>query len=299
MITKTSTSFILACFALVCFLGFSSCRKLTTIVPPSVKDTISKTVHVIPDYDFNDATLTNDGWTKTFEDNFDGDLSKWRTLTGGVQNELACYQPANVKIANGVLQLSVKKETVTGPAIVDTKPTKTFDYSSGWMVCKSTISASTATPRVRIVSRIKVASGYGLTSVLYSFGGDWPTNGEIDFLLVKGSNTSELLADYSYGTTSFQDLVKGGLSSNIADGDLSGAFHVYELEWSQSSLKTYLDGKLIETKTAGGYIPGMFGKTQYLSLNLPVGGLYYKDLIPANIQTGSIQVDYIKVFTSK
>ncbi|WPU95700.1 glycoside hydrolase family 16 protein [Mucilaginibacter sabulilitoris] len=280
-------------------LILSSCSKIGLAPVPNESVPLSPgQVHVIPNYDVNDTALTNKGWIKSFEDNFNGDLSQWRVLNGGVQKELACYQAANLKISGGYLTISAKKETVTGPEIVGADPVKSFDYSSGWIVSKAQISINATTPVIRIVARLKVAPGNGLTSLLYSFGGNWPTNGEIDFLEVKGSDKDELLSDYQYGQVPLQDLVKNGLSTTVTDGDLSAAFHVYEFEWSQTSIRTYIDGKLVETKTQGGYIPAMFGKMQSLSLSLPVGGLYYNNLQPANVVPGAMVVDYVKIFSS-
>jgi hypothetical protein len=70
------------------------------------------------------------------------------------------------------------------------------------------------------------------------------------------------------------------------------------MEWSQNALTSYLDGHLVEAKTSGGHVADLFGKSHHLSLSLPVGGGYYSALNTANIQGGTMYVDYIKVFTS-
>jgi beta-glucanase (GH16 family) len=70
------------------------------------------------------------------------------------------------------------------------------------------------------------------------------------------------------------------------------------MEWTQNSLKSYLDGNLVEVKTTGGYISNLFGTSQNVSLTVPVGGWFYGKLNPADIQSGTMYVDYVKVFTS-
>ena len=70
------------------------------------------------------------------------------------------------------------------------------------------------------------------------------------------------------------------------------------MEWTKNSLNSYLDGKLVEVKTAGGYIGNLFGTSQIMSLTLPVGGWFYGKLNTADIQPGTMYVDYVKVFTS-
>jgi hypothetical protein len=68
--------------------------------------------------------------------------------------------------------------------------------------------------------------------------------------------------------------------------------------WSQNTLISLLDGNIVETKT-GGYIPNLFGKTERIVLNLAVGGNFFSNLVPAQIVTGTMYVDYVKVFVSK
>ena len=66
-----------------------------------------------------------------------------------------------------------------------------------------------------------------------------------------------------------------------------------------------LNGKVIRTLTStedpGQYVDDMFGKTQNIALNLAVGGDYFKNPNlpnPDDIVTGSMYVDWVKVFTS-
>jgi hypothetical protein len=68
--------------------------------------------------------------------------------------------------------------------------------------------------------------------------------------------------------------------------------------WEKNTLTSYLDGKMIEVKS-GGYIPNIFGKSEKIVLNLAVGGLFFNNLDPALIQTGTLTVDWVKVFTAK
>ena len=281
----------------ICLTGCSKKGDRGNNPPPAnLKSPLNPvTATAICDYNFNDTTLINAGWTKAFEDNFDGDLSKWSVLVGGVENELECNQASNITVSNGVLQIKAKKESTTGPVTVGSNLKKTFDYSSGWLTSKYSFAASDATPKIRIVVRLKIASGYGLTSIAYTYGGN---GAEIDYIGAPGDNTKLYGTDYIYSTGS-QSLVTGALLYNPTTEDLSACYHVYELEWSKQSLVSYLDGKLVETKTSGNHIPDLFGKTQFLSFNLPIGGLYYSNLDKSKIQLASFSIDYVKVFTSK
>jgi beta-glucanase (GH16 family) len=151
---------------------------------------------------------------------------------------------------------------------------------------------------VRIIARAKVASGYGLVSIFESYGIDWPTNGQINYFQVEGNDTKEYFTNYFYGKHIGENLVTDGFYANPADVDLSTCWHVFMTEWTKNSLNYYLDGKLIETKAGSGFVPFLFGKSENIALSVPIGGLYYEGLIPGNIQTGTMYVDYVKVFTS-
>jgi hypothetical protein len=67
--------------------------------------------------------------------------------------------------------------------------------------------------------------------------------------------------------------------------------------WEKNTLTSYLDGNLVEVKS-GGYIPSIFGKSEKITLNLAVGGLFFSNLNPALIEPGTLTVDWVKVFTA-
>jgi len=285
-------------------IGLGSCKKLNPAKQGPNTNTANQinpvTAKTTANYDFNDTDLTSAGWTKVFDDEFTGDLSNWFAYTGGVQNEQELNQPANATIVNGVLQISAKKETATGPTTIGSTSTKTFNYTSASIVSGATFSANATTPKVRIVARVQVASGYGLTNLFVSYGTNWPTNGQINFFQVEGNDTKRFETNYFYGTEAGQNLVNNSMLFNPVDQDLSTSFHVFMTEWTQNSINYYIDGQLVETKTSGSYIPSLFGKAENIALSLPIGGLYYDSTFSAaNVQPGTMYVDYVKVFTSK
>ncbi|HWD89700.1 MAG TPA: glycoside hydrolase family 16 protein [Mucilaginibacter sp.] len=251
------------------------------------------------DYDSSDTSLTNHGWTKTFDDEFSNGLGNWDALTGGVQKELELNQSSNVQVSNGVLTITAKKESVSGPKTYGSDTTANFNFSSGWIVSNATFAPTSSASKIRIVARIKTAGGNGLTSTFYGFGDSvWPTNGEIDFMESIGNDPKTYAVDYFYGSTAGTDLVTDGLTFNPTTADLSTCFHVYTMEWTQNSLSSYLDGNLVETSNSS-YIPKLFGQGHHLSFAVPIGGLYYSNLDASTVQGGTLTVDYVKVFTSK
>lgn len=301
MKTTTLTALL---FGGLSIIGLGSCKKLSPAKQSTNTNVSSqinpKTTTLTANYDFNETDLTSAGWTKVFDDEFTGDLSNWYAYTGGVQNELELNQPANATIVSGVLQITAKQETATGPATIGGSTNKTFNYTSASIVSGATYSANATTPKVRIVARVKLASGYGLTNLFYSYGLNWPTNGQINFFQVEGNDMKRYETNYFFGTQAGQNLVNNSMLYNPVDQDLSSSFHVFMTEWTQTSINYYIDGQLVEQKTAGGYVPSLFGKAENIALSLPIGGLYYdSSFSAANVQTGTMYVDYVKVFTSK
>jgi len=285
----------------VFIMGLYSCQKLAPLPAASSSTSPTNTTNPITakaqcDYDVNDTTYTNHGWTESFDEEFTGNLSNWSVNTGAVENELEYYEPANAQVVNGALQLSVLQQTVNGTSY-NGKP-QTFNFTSGSISSNQAFSANATTPNVMIEARIKVAGGYGVTSIFNAFGANWPTNGQINFLQVEGNNTTEYVTNYFYGTQPGQNLVQNAIYYTPTTEDLSACYHVYATEWTQNSLNYFLDGQLVQTQTSGGEVPGLFGKSEYLSLTLPIGGLYYQNLVVANIQPATMYVDFVKVFTS-
>lgn len=268
-----------------------------SIEPSSVSAaTVSATA--ICDYNLDEAALTSTGWTRVFNDEFTADLSSWNVWTGGAyNNELQYYNGANLTISNGALNITAKKETVTGATTNFDATPKTFGYTSGRLESKVLYSASTATPKVRMISRIKLPAGYGMWPAFWSYGDPWPTQGEIDILEARGQEPFSYQTNYFYGRRANTNLVRGATTIINSNLNLQSCWHVYELIWAQNSLTFLLDGVVVDVKTKG-YVPNLFGKKEKVVLNLAVGGAFFSNLDPASIQTGTMQVDYVKVFTS-
>ncbi len=292
----TRNASILIFFLLI----FINCKQSdNNVTPIPGPNEIPDVVPIVCDYELNETELTSTGWVKAFEDNFDSGLSKWNIWTGGAfNNELQHYQASNIELQGGILLIKAKKETVTGYTTPFDQTQKTFQFTSGRIECKTNVSASAASPKVRIVARIRLPAGNGLWPAFWAYGDPWPTQGEIDIIEARGQETKKYQTNYFYGTSADNNLVKGAEGFIEANEDLTACFHVYEMIWEQSKLTSILDGTVVEIKTSGGYIPQLFGKQERITLNLAVGGWFFNNLDPATIETGTMQVDWVKVFTS-
>jgi beta-glucanase (GH16 family) len=204
------------------------------------------------------------------------------------------------------LSIAAKKQTVTGPVTPGSTTKKTFGFTSGRIESKKLYSASatasstatlSAAPRMRFSARIKLASGNGMWPAFWTYGDPWPTQGEIDIVEAKGQEPKTFYTNYFYGNTAGTNLVSGSSSTISSSTNLQTCWHVYEMVWSATKLEYYLDGILIENKT-GTYIPSLFNKQEKITLNLAVGGNFFRSLVTSKIVPGTMQVDWFRVYSS-
>lgn len=260
-------------------------------------------------YDMDETAVINAGWTKTMDEQFNTDLSNWNIWQGGAyNNEYECYTNAskNLSLSNGILTITAVKETVTGNTTSSNTTQKSFDFTSGRLECKTTISANSSTPKIRYAARIKLPAGYGMWPAFWSYGAAWPTNGEIDVMEAKGQAPFVFGTNYFFGTTAGTNQVPSNSGLNYTTTkDLTLYWHVYEVIWEETKLTYMLNGQVIRSlnnsTSPGNFISAMYGKTQNITLNLAVGGDYFRNPNlpdPNDVVTGSMYVDWVKVFTS-
>lgn len=277
-------------------LGFTSLLQAQSPTP-AVRTRVSTTPGTC-NYDLTDASLTSKGWSKQLDESFDS-LAQWRSWTSGAFNdELQFYQPANLELANGVLLIHARKESSTGPTDPFNPALKSFAYTSGRIESTRAFSAGDSTPRVRIMARIKLPSGYGLWPAFWSYGDRWPTEGEIDILESRGEEPFMFSTNYFFGRAVNENLVRNSVTTVRSATSLQQCWHVYEVIWARNSLTFRFDGRVVDVKR-GGYVRTLFGKRQRVALNLAVGGNYFTALDTSRIQTGTMQVDWVKVFTAR
>jgi beta-glucanase (GH16 family) len=294
-----------AAYGLFIFIISCSCNKVNSNLEKNIPEIAAARpspppppTHGVCDYNPDENALINAGWTKTFEDNFDADFSKWNIWYGGAfNNELQLYQASNLSLSSGNLVIAARQETVTGPTTPFDPTPKTFNYTSGRIESKTNFSSSSSSPKVRMIARIKLPAGYGMWPAFWSYGDPWPTQGEIDVLEARGQEDFKYQTNYFYGKTVNRNLVRNAQGYVTTDVSLQTCYHVYELIWSQNALEFYFDGVLVKTNS-GGYVPSLFGKTEKITLNLAVGGNFFSNFNPSLIQTGIMYVDWVKVFTS-
>jgi len=244
----------------------------------------------------------------TWSDEFNGttvNTNNWAvTWNGDVANgELQFYtdRTNNVRVTNGVLQLTALKETYTGQGPWMTAP-KTTAYTSGLIESLNKVQPQYG----KIEASMKIPKGAGLWPAFWMMGANyftpgvgWPLCGEIDIMEYSGASGGFTSA---FHTGAYNYLNGGGGISNVQGFSLTDydtAFHVYGIEWTPTRVAFYVDGKIILTadKTTMGSSASQwpFDQPFWLKLNLAVGGPY-GGTPAATSFPATMEVDWVRVY---
>lgn len=237
-----------------------------------------------------------------WSDEFDGsavDPAKWEFQTGdGSQvglpgwgnNELQWYQSANASVANGVLTIQARQQSVGGKA-----------YTSSRL--RSLGRAEFLYGRVEMRARLPV--GKGLWPAFWMLPSDpaiygvWAASGEIDVMESIGGD--RIYGTIHYGGT-FPANVQAGSSILLPAGSAAD-FHVYAVEWQPTEIRWYVDGQLYATRndwfSTGGPYPAPFDVPFHLLLNVAVGGNFPGSPDGTTVFPQNYVVDYVRVYQQR
>jgi len=227
-------------------------------------------------------------YTLIWSDEFNGtslDQSKWNINTGnpGVNNEKEYYQGDNIAVTGGNLVITARQQSVGGQP-----------YTSGKLDTYGKFSTASG----RIEARIKLPLVQGTWPAFWMLGNNintgagWPACGEID-IMEHVNTTNTILGTMHWNGGSGH--VQYGSSTNTTPGD----FHIYAVEWDNSSIRWYVDNTLYVTGNIANNInnTGAFHLPFFILLNLAIGG----DLPGNTIDNGSLPttmlVDYVHVYS--
>ena len=256
------------------------------------------------------------GWELVWNDEFNytgkPDPTTWSYEHGFTRNqELQWYQPNNARCENGMLVLEARKEQVINPNFEDKsndwrKNRKQAEYTSASI--KTVGKKEFKYGRYEVRARIPVAGGSW--PAIWTLGRDmeWPSCGEIDIMeyyRIKGK--PHILANAAWGTDKKYDAKWNSKKIPFThftnkDKNWASKFHIWRMDWDESSIKLYLDNELLNEISLQETINGTLGnktnpfmQPHYLLLNLAIGGVNGGE--PAvNAFPMKYEIDYVRVY---
>ncbi|MBO9204784.1 MULTISPECIES: family 16 glycosylhydrolase [Niastella] len=220
-------------------------------------------------------------------DEFNGtsvNTANWNIDNGNpnVNHELEYYQAANATVTGGNLVITARQQSMGGQPYTSAKLNSYGKFSVTYG---------------RIEARMKLPMVQGTWPAFWMLGNNintgagWPQCGEIDIMEHVNTSNSTL------GTMHWNSggHVQYGSSISTTPGD----FHVYAVEWDNSSIRWYVDNTLYVTGNIANNInnTGAFHLPFYIILNLAIGG----DLPGSTVNNGalptSMYVDYVRVYS--
>ena len=238
--------------------------------------------------------------TLVFEENFNSlSPSRWKTehsTYGDGNNELQCYTPQQVSVANGSLVLTAEKRTETCPN------GSTRDVTSG-MVRSNGLTFS---PGQSIEWRVKLtptdsANQAGLWPAFWSSGwagGGWPNGGEWDgFEVMTARNPKRSVFSIHYAKPDGSHGKTG--KEVVAGANFSDSWHTFRFDYGTDGvLVWFMDGtevqRVTNAPTAQGW-PAPFDQAMTeLKINLALGG--NPGALDERALPATYQVDYIRIY---
>lgn len=250
------------------------------------------------------VTKNNLVWADEFDEdgspnpenwNFEiGDGTNQGLPAGWGNNELQYYtdRPENVKVENGMLVITARKESFQG---------------SGYTSARLTTQNLFEKKHGRFEARIKVPYGKGYWPAFWLLGNDcevnsWPACGEIDIMEYLGDEPTEVFGTIHGPEFSGAESISKGFS--LENDRFDTGFHVFGIEWSPNQINFYVDDVLyhsltpedVDEETDGKGVWVFNDRPFYIILNVAIGGN-----LPGspNAQTEfpqSMIVDYVRVY---
>lgn len=237
-------------------------------------------------------------WVLDWEDQFNQDglpnPAIWSYEVGKIRNNEAQFYTKdrleNARIENGMLLIEARKDNYNGNEI-----TSASIHSSG----KKSMLYS------KIEVRAKVPEGRGAWPAIWMLGEsktkkiNWPECGEIDIMENVGYDPDKV--HFNVHTKAYNHVMNTNKGKIVPDINPSQDFHIYAIEWYTDRIDFFLDGvKQFTFLKEEGNDKWPFDKSQYLILNLAIGGAWggQKGIDDTKFPF-KYYIDYVKVYKQK
>jgi beta-glucanase (GH16 family) len=246
------------------------------------------------------TTMNNLVWEDDFNTNGTLDASKWAYNigtgdNGWGNNELQYYRSENVKVQDGMLHITAKKENFQGAG-----------YTSGKILTKGLYEQKFG----RIEARIKVPYGKGYWPAFWMLGANlqegvetpddpstvfWPLAGEIDIMEYLGNKPTTILGSVHGPGYSGGEAVSKAYT--LMNDRFDTGFHVFGIEWGENYINYYVDNVLYNQITPAN-VSGewVFNKPFFIILNMAIGGNLPGSPNSETVFPQTMIVDYVKVY---
>lgn len=233
----------------------------------------------------------SDEYVVVWEDNFEGsslNRNYWNVEVngdGGGNQELQFYRDSteNIEVSNGTLKIKGLRQSYSGK-----------NYTSGRINTKDKAEFRYG----KIEARMKLPSFTGAWPAFWMLGGNhseigWPRCGEIDIMEAINTENFTHGALHWYGEG---QQGSGGDSDDILPDNFDRTqWHVYGLEWTETTMKWTVDGEVFFTDNITDGYMGEFRKEQFIILNLAIGGQWPGWTIDTSKFPVTMEVDYVRV----
>ena len=284
------------------FIFFSSCKKDSCKKDSEVQENL-----ITPDgyqlllRDEFDSFDSNH-WSKGLKNDVDDQIRMiWNQHTGGenlLNDNYAGYlQDENTYVENGYLFLQNRKETVQG-----TDPIGTFEYTTGWINSLHKINFNGTQKGIYLEVKAKFPTGDKVWPAIWliddSENRSWPPEIDIWEYFGKFFNTNrsdEMYMRYIYGTWNNKEDHSSVIEDFQYIYNASSQWHIYGFNWTDSTMKWYIDQNLVHTKTNGIEIPSIDWPDKPMFLVINNGLLNVVDE-GNTIFPNTLLLDYIRLF---
>ncbi len=218
------------------------------------------------------------GWKLVWHDEFDApalDTNKWTAETRDLakNHEKQHYAEDEVYIENGCLVLRSQKRSLGR-----------YDYTSGLVDSRGKFSQ--AYGRFEIRARLPKGKGMWPAHWLLPVDKTWPP--ELDIMEMLGHDTQRVLMTQHWRDNDHKAVHRG---YTYRGADYSKDFHTFTLEWTENSLRWFIDGK--QRYISKWNIPD---HPFFIILNSAVGGDLPGDPDDTTVFPQYHLIDYVRVY---